>query len=181
MCSVRERSTSHLEQFCQFCCALNEMERLRVLVVMEGGGNRLWNKNQCISIAGSLWPFPQNNQTHSVWRTIQVDSPTYRHTALLFLRHTSVSVLFCFVVQDCVSQNHSYLKLSKLTECVKNVKDWMTNNFLLLNSDKTVILLLGPKNSTQNLLDHILQLDRCHVPSSTVKNLGVVSDSNLSF
>ncbi len=26
-------------------------------------------------------------------------------------------------------------KLSKLTECVKNVKDWMTNNFLLLNSD----------------------------------------------
>ncbi len=32
-------------------------------------------------------------------------------------------------------------KLSKLTECVKNVKDWMTNNFLLLNSDKTEILL----------------------------------------
>ncbi len=24
-------------------------------------------------------------------------------------------------------------KISKLTECVKNVKDWMTNNFLLLN------------------------------------------------
>ncbi len=43
-------------------------------------------------------------------------------------------------------------KLSKLTECVKNVKDWMTNNFLLLNSDKTEILLIGPKNSTQNLL-----------------------------
>ncbi len=36
-------------------------------------------------------------------------------------------------------------KLSKLTECVKNVKDWMTNNFLLLNSDKTEILLIGPK------------------------------------
>ncbi len=29
-------------------------------------------------------------------------------------------------------------KLSKLTECVKNVQDWMTNNFLLLNSDKTI-------------------------------------------
>ncbi len=36
-------------------------------------------------------------------------------------------------------------KLSKLTECVKNVKDWMSNNFLLLNSDKTEILLIGPK------------------------------------
>ncbi len=33
-------------------------------------------------------------------------------------------------------------KLSKLTECVKNIKDWMTNNLLLLNSDKTEI---GPK------------------------------------
>ncbi len=39
-------------------------------------------------------------------------------------------------------------KLSKLTECVKNVKDWMTNNFLLLNSDKTEKLLIGPNNST---------------------------------
>ncbi len=72
-------------------------------------------------------------------------------------------------------------KLSKLTECVKNVKDWMTNNFLLLNSDKTEILLIGPKNSTQNLLDYNLQLDGCPVTSSKVKNLGVILDSNLSF
>ncbi len=68
-------------------------------------------------------------------------------------------------------------KLSKLTECVKNIKDWMTNNCLLLNSDKTEILL----NSTQNLLDYNLQLDGCNVTSSTVKNLGVILDSNLSF
>ncbi len=72
-------------------------------------------------------------------------------------------------------------KLSKLTECVKNIKDWMTSNFLLLNSDKTEILLIGPKNSTQNLLDYNLQLDGCNVTSSTVKNLGVILDSNLSF
>uniref|UniRef100_A0A8C1W806 Reverse transcriptase domain-containing protein n=1 Tax=Cyprinus carpio TaxID=7962 RepID=A0A8C1W806_CYPCA len=72
-------------------------------------------------------------------------------------------------------------KLSKLTECVKNVKDWMTNNFLLLNSDKTEILLIGPENITQNLVDYNLQLDGCTVTSSTVKNLGVILDSNLSF
>ncbi len=57
----------------------------------------------------------------------------------------------------------------------------MTSNFLLLNSDKTEILLIGPKNSTQNLLDHNLQLDGCNVTSSTVKNLGVILDRNLSF
>ncbi len=54
----------------------------------------------------------------------------------------------------------------------------MTNNILLLNSDKTDILLVGPKNSTKNILDHNFQLD---VTSSTVKNLGVILDSNLSF
>ncbi len=57
----------------------------------------------------------------------------------------------------------------------------MTNNFLLLNSDKTEILLIGPKNSTQNILDHNLQLDGCTVTSSGVKNLGVILDSNLSI
>ncbi len=36
-------------------------------------------------------------------------------------------------------------------------------------------------NSTQNLLDYNLQLDGCPVTSSTVKNLGVILDSNLSF
>ncbi len=71
--------------------------------------------------------------------------------------------------------------ISKLTECVKNVKDWMTNNVLLLNSDKTEILLIGPKYSTQNLLDHNLKIDGCTFTSSTVKNLGVILDSNLSF
>ncbi len=57
----------------------------------------------------------------------------------------------------------------------------MTNNFLLLNSDKTEVLLIGPKNSTQNILVYNLQLDGCTVTSSTVKNMGVILDSKLSF
>ncbi len=57
----------------------------------------------------------------------------------------------------------------------------MTYIFLLLNSDKTEILLFGPKNSTQSRLDYSLQLDGCTATSSTVKNLGVILDSILSF
>ncbi len=49
----------------------------------------------------------------------------------------------------------------------------MTTNFLLLNSDKTEILLIGPKNSTG--------VDGCTVTSSTIKNMGVILDSSLSF
>ncbi len=36
-------------------------------------------------------------------------------------------------------------------------------------------------HSRQNLLDHNLKLDGCTVTSSTVKNLGVILDSNLTF
>ncbi len=57
----------------------------------------------------------------------------------------------------------------------------MTNNLLLLNLDKTEILLIGPKNSTRNLLDYNLQLDGCTVTSYTVKNQGVILESNVSF
>ncbi len=61
----------------------------------------------------------------------------------------------------------------------------MTVNFLLLNSDKIhrflYILLIGSKNSIQNLLHHNLQQDGCTVNSSKDKNMGVISDSNLYF
>ncbi len=51
-------------------------------------------------------------------------------------------------------------KLSKLTECVKNFKDWMTNNFLLLHSDKTEILL-GPKQYTESCRLQFLKKSVC--------------------
>ncbi|KAI5626003.1 hypothetical protein C0J50_14450, partial [Silurus asotus] len=58
----------------------------------------------------------------------------------------------------------------------------MTHNFLLLNSDKTEILLIGPKTSIQTLQHLNLHLDGCSVnTSSTIKDLGVILDSDLSF
>ncbi len=69
----------------------------------------------------------------------------------------------------------NYLSYRSVLKC-KRLDD---HNFLLLNSDKIEILLIGPKNSTQNLLD--LQLDGCTVTSSTIKNLGVILDSKLFF
>ncbi len=58
----------------------------------------------------------------------------------------------------------------------------MTNNFLLLNSEKTEVLIIGTKNHKSNNLEHGLTLDSCSVDSSSsVRNLGVLFDSNLSF
>ncbi len=61
-------------------------------------------------------------------------------------------------------------------------KKWMTSNFLLLNSEKTEMLIIGPKTPKSNNLEHCLTLDGCSVDSlSSVRNLGVLFDSNLSF
>ncbi len=57
------------------------------------------------------------------------------------------------------------------------------NNFLLLHSEKKeVVLIIRPKNHTSNNLKHCLTLDGCALNiSSSVRNLGVLFDSNLSF
>ncbi len=70
-------------------------------------------------------------------------------------------------------------QIEKLMECIFDIKNWMTNNFLLLNSE---VLIIGPKNHTSNNLEHCLTLNSCSLySSSSVRNLGVLFDSNLSF
>ncbi len=60
-------------------------------------------------------------------------------------------------------------------ECIVDIKNWMTSNFLLLNSEKTEVLIIGPKTPTSNNLEHCLTLDGCSVnSSSSVRNLGVL-------
>ncbi len=56
----------------------------------------------------------------------------------------------------------------------------MTINFLLLNSDKTDILLIGPKKQYTEYIGSQFATRRCPA-TSTVKNLGFVLDRNLSF
>ncbi|XP_052454335.1 uncharacterized protein LOC128014662 [Carassius gibelio] len=73
-------------------------------------------------------------------------------------------------------------QFEKLMECIVDIKNWMTSNFLLLNSEKTEVLIIGPKNSACNNLEHCLRLDGCSVnSSSSVRNLGVLLDRNLSL
>ncbi|XP_030580839.1 uncharacterized protein LOC115777144, partial [Archocentrus centrarchus] len=73
-------------------------------------------------------------------------------------------------------------QLVKLQECLKDIKAWMTSNFLLLNSDKTEILVLGPTNLRNMVSNQILTLDGITLASSnTERNLGVIFDQDMSF
>ena len=50
-------------------------------------------------------------------------------------------------------------QLTKLQACLKDIKTWMARNFLLLNSDKTEVLILGPKHLRDTLSNDIDALD----------------------
>ncbi|MHC5954089.1 reverse transcriptase domain-containing protein, partial [Streptococcus pyogenes] len=67
--------------------------------------------------------------------------------------------------------------LVKLQECLKDIKSWMAANFLLLNSDKTEVIVLGPENLRNMVSNQILTLDGITLASSNaVRNLGVIFD-----
>ena len=73
-------------------------------------------------------------------------------------------------------------QLTKLQNCLKDIKPWMSPNFLMLNSDKTEVIVLGPKQLRDSLSDDIVSLDGIALASSTtVRNLGVTFDQDLSF
>ncbi|MEJ4486902.1 hypothetical protein SJ978_14785, partial [Enterococcus faecium] len=57
-------------------------------------------------------------------------------------------------------QPHEANQLILLDACIKDVKTWMTRNFLLLNSDKTEVIVIGPKHLREALLSYTVSLDR---------------------
>ena len=73
-------------------------------------------------------------------------------------------------------------QLVRLQACLKDIKCWMTHNYLLLNSDKTEVIVLGPKHLRDSLADNDFTLDGATLVSkATVKNLGVTFDQDMSF
>ena len=73
-------------------------------------------------------------------------------------------------------------QLNKIQDCLKDLKTWMTLNFLMLNTTKTEVIVLGPKHLRNKLSKDILTMDGINLASSeTVRNLGVIFDQDLSF
>ncbi|XP_068609656.1 uncharacterized protein, partial [Brachionichthys hirsutus] len=84
--------------------------------------------------------------------------------------------LYLSVQPDKVDQ------LVRLQTCLKDINSWMTENFLLLNLNKTEVLVLGPKHLRNVCSSVVVELDGVSVSTSTTaKNLGVIFDQDLSF
>ncbi|XP_061585698.1 uncharacterized protein LOC133450813 [Cololabis saira] len=71
---------------------------------------------------------------------------------------------------------------STLTNCLAEIKSWMHSNFLQLNYNKSDMLIIGPKSLTKTAHNFTLTMDNSILsPSTHIRNLGVILDSNLSF
>lgn len=72
--------------------------------------------------------------------------------------------------------------LQKLERCIADLQCWMKSNKLMLNNKKTEFLIAGSSQSIKKLPPLQLHVgDDTIMPSSHVRNLGVVFDTNLTM
>ena len=72
---------------------------------------------------------------------------------------------------------------STLQKCLADVQNWMSENKLKLNSDKTELILLGTKSQRDKLADRfpVDILGSQIRPTDKARNLGVIFDADFSF
>ena len=78
-------------------------------------------------------------------------------------------------VEDVVSAR------TRVEVCLRELNQWMLLNNLRLNNDKTELLVLHAKHRPKPPLDSITVGDATVEPTSSARNIGVVSDDTMSF
>ena len=148
----------------------------------------LSNRSQQVKIGGSLsdkinipfgvpqgsvlGPFLFSLYTYPLCQIIK----SYKNISYHF--YADDTQLYCKLSSSTISTD-----LSNLSKCLSDVQNWMNSAKLKLNPDKTEFIVFGSEsmmNMTKNhfpldILGHLLS------PINTVRNLGVVFDSSLSF
>ena len=72
-----------------------------------------------------------------------------------------------------------YTPLEGLYHCIEQINDWMSFNFLQLNKDKTELIIFGNKKKRAKVATGLNA--KGFTAKETVKNLGVIIDSDLNF
>ena len=81
-----------------------------------------------------------------------------------------------------LSQSNAQKSLSTLSGCLTGIL-WMESNKLKLNPDKTDLIIIDNKQQRNRVINHfpVKLLGSDTFPSDTVRNLGVIFDSDFNF
>ena len=82
-----------------------------------------------------------------------------------------------------LSQSDTHKSISSLSDCLTDISLWMKSSKLKLNYNKTEFIIIGTKQQGHELSNHfpVKLLDNDISPSDSVRNLGVIFDSDFSF
>ena len=82
-----------------------------------------------------------------------------------------------------LSQSDTHKSISSLSDCLTDISLWMKSSKLKLNSNKTEFIIIGTKQQRNKLSNHfpVKLLDNDISRSDSVRNLGVIFDSDFSF
>lgn len=90
--------------------------------------------------------------------------------------------LYCRLPIQDAEETHAAAQ--RMNACIDHVRRWMLKNKLLINDDKTELLLLGPKRA-QAVLESMnisIQVGESHIEtSSSARNLGVELDASMTM
>jgi hypothetical protein len=68
-----------------------------------------------------------------------------------------------------------------MEQCVREIREWMAENFLKLNDPKTEFLLIGSRFRPQVSCSHIKIGEEQVVPTASARNLSVIFDSGMTM
>ena len=82
-----------------------------------------------------------------------------------------------------LSQSDTHKSISSLSDCLTDISLWMKSSKLKLNSNETEFIIIGTEQQRHKLSNHfpVKLLDNDISPSDSVRNLGVIFDSDFSF
>ena len=90
-------------------------------------------------------------------------------SGLFYLRSTPVS---CLISSACTSQVGE-AALNAMRDCIHDLRNWMIEDRLMLNDDKTELMLIGTRQQLQKVnLNDITVGDTVVEAKSVVRNLG---------
>lgn len=70
---------------------------------------------------------------------------------------------------------------SKMEACIMDIGKWMAANKLMLNTDKTELLLIGSQFGPKFRISDVNVGNNRIVPSESARNIGVIFDSNMDY